>query len=91
MECELADLGCLHAFPQCPSAKDLPLFLGDWLSLVNEQGQDLPHRHLTTLLKKMLPPEVKDNVKKMGLEFAPYTTIVQHLQKRNSTSGLTSE
>ena len=54
-EVEVADLGALHSFPQCPDGASLQQYLGEWLGLVHEQGQDLPQRNLTTLLVKMLP------------------------------------
>ena len=54
-EVEVADLCALHEFPKCPDATMLQQYLGEWLSIVQEQGQDLPHRHLSTLLLKMLP------------------------------------
>ena len=69
---EVADLGALHAFPPCPSGADLPRYLGEWLTLVQEQGMDLPERHLTTLLTKLLPPDVQLDVKRMNLLYAPY-------------------
>ena len=48
-EVEVAELGCLHDFPACPSAVDLPRYLGEWLALAQDQGRDLPERHPTTL------------------------------------------
>ena len=51
-EVEVAGPGPLHEFPHCPSGNDLAQYLGEWLTFVNEQGQDLPQRHLTTLLLK---------------------------------------
>ena len=66
-EVEIADLGALQAFPQCPSGNDLQQYLGEWLTLVQEQGRDLPPRHLTTLLLKMLPSEVHADVKRKEL------------------------
>ena len=59
----MADLGALHEFPQCPAGSELSKLLGEWLVFVNEPGQDLPPRHLTTLVLKMLPAEVYDDVK----------------------------
>ena len=53
MEVEMADLGALHAFPQCTDSADLPRYLDEWTALVQEQGKDLPGRHLTTLLTRM--------------------------------------
>ena len=70
-EVEVADLGALHEFPQCPDGTVLQQYLGEWLSIVQEQGQDLPQRHLTTLLVKMLPSDVHADVKRMNLLKAP--------------------
>ena len=70
-EVEVADLGALHDFPACPDAVSLQQYLGEWLSIVQEQGTDLPARHLTTLLTKMLPAEVHADVKRMNLLKAP--------------------
>ena len=58
LEVEVADLGALHEVPACQSGNDLAQYLGEWVTLVNEQGQDLPARHLTTLLLSMRPAEV---------------------------------
>ena len=80
LQVEVADLGALHTFPACPSEVDLPIYLGEWLSLAQEQGGDLPERHLTTLLTKMLPSEVRSDVKKMGLLNAPHMQIVNYLK-----------
>ena len=41
-EVEVADLGALHSFPQCPDGASLQQYLGEWLALVQEQGTDLP-------------------------------------------------
>ena len=31
-EVEVADLGALHAFPQCPNGNDLQRYLGEWIA-----------------------------------------------------------
>ena len=79
-EVEVADLGALHDFPPCTASTNLQNFLGEWLAIVQEQGEDLPQRHLRTLLVKMLPQDVKDDLKRMKLLKAPYMDIVDHLQ-----------
>ena len=79
-EVEIADLGALHEFPQCPSGNDLSIFLGEWMTLVQEQGGDLPPRHLTTLLLKMLPVDVYNDVKRMNMLSADYREIVKYLK-----------
>ena len=80
-EVEVADLGALHTFPTCDSGTNLSAYLGEWLTLVQEQGTDLPDRHLRTLLLKMLPGTAKDELKKVGLLEAHYKDIVFHLKK----------
>ena len=70
-------LGALHNFPECEASTNLSVYLGEWLSLVQEQGMDLPQRHLTTLLVKMLPADVRLDVKTMNLMHDPYQQIVQ--------------
>ena len=79
-EVEAADLGALHNFPPCPSGAALPQFLGLWMSMVNEHGMDLPSRHLTTLLLKMLPKDVLADVKKMNVLNSPHQDIVRYLK-----------
>ena len=76
----MADLGALHTFPVCPSASVLTHYIGRWNSLAAEEGSDLPERHLTTLLINMLPPEVVDDVRKMGLLNSSHTAIVNDLK-----------
>ena len=80
MQVEVADLGGLHTFPKCESAADLPHYLGEWISLTQEQGGILPDRHLTTLLVKLLPVEVEDDLKKVNLLYAPHKRITDDLQ-----------
>ena len=50
------------------------------MTLVNEQGSDLPPRHLTTLLLKMLPSDVYEDVKRMHVIHSPYQEIVNYLK-----------
>ena len=61
---EFADFGALHTFPQCQDPSALQQYLGEWLALVQEHCQDLLARHLTPLLTKMLPAEVRADVKR---------------------------
>ena len=70
-EVELSDLGALHDFPACGSSSHLPMYLGEWVALVQEQGGDLPPRHLRSLLLKMLPQDAYDEVKRMDLLHSP--------------------
>ena len=79
-EVEVADLGALHNFPSCTSNEHLPRFLGEWLTLVQEQGRDLPDRHLRTLLLKMIPPDAYSEIKRMNLLQAHYLDIVRFLK-----------
>ena len=78
-EVELADLGALHKFPECKASSELSLHLGTWVALVQEQGKDLPDRHLGTLLLKMLPPDAYGEVKRMNRLQSHYLDIVRFL------------
>ena len=70
-EAEAVDLGSLHTFPKCPNSAVLQQYLGLWMSIVDEQGGDLPSRHLNTLLLKMLPDDVLEDVKRQKLLGGP--------------------
>ena len=72
----IADLGALHEFPACPSGRALPAHLGEWINLVQEQGRDLPDRHLRTLLLKMIPADAYNAVKRMNLLDSHYLEII---------------
>ena len=89
-EVEAADLGALHRFLDCPGTKVLPQYLGLWVSMAREHGGDLPGRHLTTLLLKMLPKEALDDIEKMNTLSAPYMTILKYLEKKDSPLGRSS-
>ena len=58
-EVDIADLGALQTFPECHDSNLLALYLGEWLTLVQAQGQDLPDRHLRQLLMNMLIKEAR--------------------------------
>ena len=77
---EVADLRALHTFPRCPDSSVLQEYLGERLAIAQEQGNDLPARHLTTLLTKMLPADVHADVKQVKLLTAPHMDIVAYLQ-----------
>ena len=78
---EVADLGALHNFPHYENNFDLMAFLGEWITLVQEQGQDLPDRNLRTLLLKMTPKDAYAEVKGMNLRDAHNLQIVTFLKR----------
>ena len=71
-EAEAVDLGALHTFPKCPNSAVLQSYLGLWMSIVDDQCSDLPARHLNTLLLKMLPADVLEDINRQKLLNAHY-------------------
>ena len=52
------------AFPKCDKVADLQPHLAQWVQLKNKYGVGLPVDHLIAMFWKILPDEVRDDVKK---------------------------
>ena len=83
--CDLFGRGILE-FPARPASSGLALWIGRWNTLVQEQCQDLPSRHLTPVLLKMVPTDVHADVQKVALVAAGYNQITAYLETNHASA-----
>ena len=50
-------------FPKCERAIDLRVHLGQWLKLKQKYGGNLPQDHLILMFQRILPDDVRENLK----------------------------
>ena len=51
-------------FPKCDKIVDLQHHLAQWIQLKGKYGTGLPEEHLIAMLWKILPDDVKEDIKK---------------------------
>ena len=76
----IAETRSLHRFPACTDSKHLAQYLGEFVALMDSQGQGLPEANKVVMLTEMLPKDAIAEIRLARLQDGPYQAMVQHLR-----------